>query len=63
MIKNSDSYLWFSKLTPEQFSRAYKSHQAFVQQKRAYSKSVKIVAISGGSSILNTSIALRTIQF
>lgn len=33
-----NEYSWFSKLTPEQFSKAYKSHQALVQQKRVYSK-------------------------
>lgn len=38
MTNNLDDYSWFSELTPEQFLKAYKSHQALVQQKRAYSK-------------------------
>lgn len=33
-----DNYSWFNELTPDQFSKAYKSHQTLVQQKRAYSK-------------------------
>lgn len=38
MTNTSNNYSWFSKLTPEQFSKAYRAHQAVVRQKRAYSK-------------------------
>lgn len=38
MTNTLNNYSWFSKLTPEQFSKAYRAHQAVVRQKRAYSK-------------------------
>lgn len=37
----SEDYLWFGMLNPTQFSAAYTSLQALVQQKRAYSKKNK----------------------
>lgn len=38
MTNTLNDYSWFSKLTPEQFLKAYRAHQALVRQKRVYNK-------------------------